>query len=78
MLLNLGVLVFAGVEYIISDTIFEKLPPEEQKLWHSHTYEVLIILSVQVFKLGFCFVSIHIFEFLCVLCVGKCLYFILK
>nr|XP_043608914.1 oil body-associated protein 2C [Erigeron canadensis] len=29
-----------GVEYIVSDTIFEKLPPEEQKLWHSHAYEV--------------------------------------
>nr|CAB3474138.1 unnamed protein product [Digitaria exilis] len=29
-----------GVEYIVSDTIFEGLPPEEQKLWHSHAYEV--------------------------------------
>jgi len=29
-----------GVEYIISDDIFETLPPEEQKLWHSHAYEV--------------------------------------
>lgn len=30
----------AGIEYIISDNIFETLPPEEQKLWHSHAYEI--------------------------------------
>ncbi|KAJ9153251.1 hypothetical protein P3X46_026712 [Hevea brasiliensis] len=29
-----------GVEYIVSDKIFESLPPEEQKLWHSHAFEV--------------------------------------
>ncbi|KAL4627341.1 hypothetical protein ACB092_05G159000 [Castanea dentata] len=29
-----------GVEYIVSDLIFEALPPEEQKLWHSHAYEI--------------------------------------
>ncbi|GAV80561.1 DUF1264 domain-containing protein, partial [Cephalotus follicularis] len=29
-----------GVEYIVSDRIFETLPPEEQKLWHSHAYEI--------------------------------------
>ncbi|KAL6546460.1 Oil body-associated protein 2A [Orobanche minor] len=29
-----------GVEYIISDRIFNTLPPEEQKLWHSHSYEI--------------------------------------
>ncbi|KAK1275389.1 hypothetical protein QJS04_geneDACA012893 [Acorus gramineus] len=29
-----------GVEYIISDRLFEGLPAEEQKLWHSHAYEV--------------------------------------
>ncbi|KAF7037671.1 hypothetical protein CFC21_047999 [Triticum aestivum] len=29
-----------GVEYIVSDKIFEDLPPEEQRLWHSHAYEV--------------------------------------
>ncbi|XP_047966170.1 oil body-associated protein 2C [Salvia hispanica] len=29
-----------GVEYIVSDTIFESLPPDEQKLWHSHAYEI--------------------------------------
>ncbi|RVW79041.1 Oil body-associated protein 2B [Vitis vinifera] len=30
----------AGIEYIVSDRIFEALPPEEQKLWHSHAYEI--------------------------------------
>lgn len=30
----------AGVEYIVSDKIFEDLPPDEQKLWHSHAYEI--------------------------------------
>ncbi|KAH9618209.1 hypothetical protein KSS87_010875 [Heliosperma pusillum] len=29
-----------GVEYIVSDATFESLPPEEQKLWHSHEYEI--------------------------------------
>ncbi|XP_027163399.1 oil body-associated protein 2A-like isoform X1 [Coffea eugenioides] len=29
-----------GVEYIVSDKIFQTLPPEEQKLWHSHAYEI--------------------------------------
>ncbi|KAJ9690809.1 hypothetical protein PVL29_013123 [Vitis rotundifolia] len=29
-----------GIEYIVSDRIFEALPPEEQKLWHSHAYEI--------------------------------------
>ncbi|XP_059624045.1 oil body-associated protein 2A-like [Cornus florida] len=29
-----------GVEYIVSDRVFETLPPEEQKLWHSHAYEI--------------------------------------
>ncbi|KAM0938340.1 putative Oil body-associated protein [Dioscorea sansibarensis] len=29
-----------GVEYIVSENIFETLPPEEQKLWHSHAYEI--------------------------------------
>ena len=28
------------MEYIVSDTIFEGLPPDEQRLWHSHAYEV--------------------------------------
>ncbi|KAA0052591.1 hypothetical protein IC582_017795 [Cucumis melo] len=29
-----------GIEYIVSDRIFETLSPDEQKLWHSHAYEV--------------------------------------
>ncbi|XP_028094130.1 oil body-associated protein 2C-like [Camellia sinensis] len=29
-----------GVEYIITDRIFETLPPDEQKLWHCHAYEI--------------------------------------
>lgn len=29
-----------GIEYIISARLFEQLPPEEKKLWHSHRYEV--------------------------------------
>nr|XP_018629887.1 oil body-associated protein 2C-like isoform X2 [Nicotiana tomentosiformis] len=29
-----------GVEYIISDRIFETLPHEKQKLWHSHAHEI--------------------------------------
>ncbi|MCO5597828.1 hypothetical protein L7F22_051912 [Adiantum nelumboides] len=29
-----------GVEYIISDRLFLALPEEEQKLWHSHFYEI--------------------------------------
>ncbi|KAK1382118.1 Oil body-associated protein 2B [Heracleum sosnowskyi] len=29
-----------GVEYIVSDKIFETLPPDEQKLWHTHAYEI--------------------------------------
>ncbi|KAI9127098.1 hypothetical protein K1719_001657 [Acacia pycnantha] len=29
-----------GVEYVVSDNIFETFPPEEQKLWHSHAYEI--------------------------------------
>lgn len=30
-----------GVEYIISDAAYRKLPDEEKKYWHPHTYEVL-------------------------------------
>ncbi|CAI9760140.1 unnamed protein product [Fraxinus pennsylvanica] len=33
-----NLLSFTGVEYIISDRIFETLGPREQKLWHSHDY----------------------------------------
>lgn len=37
---KLGCFFVAGVEYIVSDKIFETLPSNEQKLWHSHAYEV--------------------------------------
>lgn len=30
----------AGIEYIISPTLFETLDMEERQLWHSHAYEV--------------------------------------
>lgn len=30
-----------GVEYIISDEMYRKLPEAEKKYWHVHTYEVL-------------------------------------
>jgi Protein of unknown function (DUF1264) len=30
-----------GVEYIISGKLFDGLPPDEKKLWHSHRYEVM-------------------------------------
>src|SRR5215204_5285612 len=30
-----------GVEYIVSDEMYRKLPDEEKKYWHPHTYEVL-------------------------------------
>lgn len=29
-----------GIEYIISEKLFRKLPMDERKLWHSHVYEV--------------------------------------
>ncbi|OAA52976.1 DUF1264 domain protein [Cordyceps fumosorosea ARSEF 2679] len=29
-----------GVEYMITPALFQTLSPEEQKLWHSHVYEV--------------------------------------
>ena len=29
-----------GVEYIIAEKLFNQLPAEEKKLWHSHRYEV--------------------------------------
>ncbi len=29
-----------GVEYIVSEKLFKKLPAEEKKLWHSHRFEV--------------------------------------
>ena len=29
-----------GVEYMVPKHVYEKLDPEEQKLWHSHEFEV--------------------------------------
>jgi hypothetical protein len=29
-----------GIEYIVSRRVFEALPADERKLWHSHVYEV--------------------------------------
>jgi hypothetical protein len=30
-----------GIEYIISDKLFDGLAPEERKMWHPHNYEIL-------------------------------------
>ncbi len=30
-----------GIEYIISEKLFDGLPPEEKKFWHPHNYEIL-------------------------------------
>src|SRR6267378_1328370 len=30
-----------GVEYIVTDAVYRKLPAEEKQYWHAHTYEVL-------------------------------------
>ena len=30
-----------GIEYIISERLFERLPAEEQQYWHPHNYEIL-------------------------------------
>ncbi|MGN6389798.1 MAG: OBAP family protein [Burkholderiaceae bacterium] len=30
-----------GVEYIISDKLFDTLPPDERRYWHPHNYEIL-------------------------------------
>ena len=29
-----------GIEYVISEKLFQQLSPDEQRLWHSHDYEV--------------------------------------
>jgi hypothetical protein len=29
-----------GVEYLVSDTLYRKMPPEEKVYWHDHKYEV--------------------------------------
>lgn len=30
-----------GVEYLVSDKVYQALPADEKKYWHAHTYEVL-------------------------------------
>ena len=30
-----------GIEYIVSENLFDSLPPDEQPYWHPHNYEVL-------------------------------------
>lgn len=30
-----------GIEYIVSETLFESLPPEEKQYWHPHNGEIL-------------------------------------
>jgi hypothetical protein len=30
-----------GIEYLITDELYQGLPDEEKRLWHPHTYEVL-------------------------------------
>ncbi|CAN6913086.1 unnamed protein product [Brassica oleracea] len=35
-----------GIEYIVSEKLFESLSPDEQKLWHSHDYEIQMALLV--------------------------------
>jgi Protein of unknown function (DUF1264) len=29
-----------GVEYLVSDALYQKMPPEEKSYWHDHKYEV--------------------------------------
>jgi hypothetical protein len=29
-----------GVEYVVTESVYMQLPPEEKRLWHSHAYEV--------------------------------------
>lgn len=29
-----------GIEYLVSDAIYQKMPPEERAYWHDHKYEV--------------------------------------
>jgi hypothetical protein len=30
-----------GIEYVISERLFDQLPADERKLWHPHNYEIL-------------------------------------
>ena len=38
---NTGAANLTGIEYIISETLFESLPPKEQQYWHPHNGEIL-------------------------------------
>lgn len=38
---NTGDANLNGVEYIISENLFNSLPPEEKQFWHPHNYEIL-------------------------------------
>ena len=29
-----------GIEYLVSDALYQKMPPEEKSYWHDHRYEV--------------------------------------
>ena len=29
-----------GIEYLVSDVLYQKMPPEEKNYWHDHKYEV--------------------------------------
>jgi hypothetical protein len=29
-----------GVEYVVTESVYMQLPPEEKRLWHSHAYDV--------------------------------------
>lgn len=49
IIIRCGTNICTGIEYIVSDRIFETLPTEEQKLWHSHAYEVRYIISFLFF-----------------------------
>ncbi|HEX2188062.1 MAG TPA: OBAP family protein [Longimicrobiaceae bacterium] len=38
---NTGDANLIGIEYIISEKLFDGLPPEERKYWHPHNFEIL-------------------------------------
>lgn len=48
---------FLGIQYIVSEKLFESLSPEEQKLWHSHDYEVLDFSFCIHFRYVYLFLS---------------------
>ncbi|KAL5525685.1 hypothetical protein ACEPAG_7021 [Sanghuangporus baumii] len=42
-----------GIEYIVSEKIFNSLPTNEKKYWHSHKYEIesgLLQLQVRIYN----------------------------